>query len=80
MYSREAIIKACNESKNQPIEMYTKDGIMPIGFANEVMFVDESDEIEVNGVIYNGGTCEEVDFTNYLVSQMKITSFGFCVK
>ena len=80
-YDVNAIKEACKEANGRPIEIINDDGkSICIGLANKVCFMEEDNRITVDGVIWHGGTCEQVDIVDKIVKGMTITSFGLCGK
>ena len=80
-YDTNAIKEACKDANERPMEIVKDNGEhVCIGIASKVYFIDEDNCIEVDGVIWNGGTCEQADIVDKIVKGMTITSFGLCGK
>lgn len=86
MYTREAIIKAYEEAKNRgslPIEFPNDEGeFVPIGIAQELELIEEDGNMYVTGcgLIYHGGTEENVEMENNTVGMFSITGIGVARK
>lgn len=82
-YTKECVKKAVEKLKSGlPIITDPIDNPTCIGHVNKVTFLDDENAYLVNGVIYHGGTCEDIfrkHGTN-TVTSMEITSFGLCKK
>ena len=86
MYTREAIIKAYEEVRNRgslPIEFPNDEGeFVPIGIAQELKLIEEDGSMYVTGcgLIYHGGTEENVKMENNTVGMFSITGIGVARK
>lgn len=86
MYTRDAIIKAYEEAKNRdslPIEFPNDEGkFMSIGIAKELELIEENGNMYVTGcgLIYHGGTEENVEIKNDIVNSFTITGIGVARK
>lgn len=84
MYTREAIIKAYEEAKNRVmIEFSNVEGeFVPIGIAQELELIEEDGNMYVTGcgLIYHGGTEENVEMENNTVNNFTITGIGIARK
>lgn len=80
VYEVQAIKDACEEASELPIVRYNESGkAIPIGIANSIRW-NEKGYIEVDGVLFFGGTNEEYIFSSTKdVVSMDIESFGFDV-
>lgn len=79
MFDVYAIKKACENANGSPIEVEDSDGnFKPIGVASKVTFIEDGGYICVEGSVWSGGTCEQVDIIDNMVKDMTITSFGIC--
>ena len=78
IYTEEAISKACDGASGSPIIQFDEHGgRTPIGVANRVWY--EDGYINVDGVAWHGGTCENVKFDALnRINDMMITSFSIC--
>lgn len=80
VYELRAIKDACEDASGMPIIRHNDSGqAIPIGVANSVRW-NENGCIEVDGILFHGGTSEEYIFssTGDVVS-MDIEAFGFGV-
>ena len=81
-YTREAIIKAYEEARNRsdlPIEFPNDKGeFILIGSVHEIELIEDDGEmyVEGSGIIYHGGTEENVEVNNKIVSSFSITGIG----
>lgn len=86
MYTQEAITKAYEEVRNRgslPIEFPNDEGeFVPIGIAQELKLIEEDGNMYVTGcgLIYHGGTEENVEMENNTVSMFSITGIGVARK
>lgn len=79
MYDVNAIKKACENATGSPFEVEDSDGkFKPVGVASKVNFIEDGGYIYVEGSVWSGGTCEQVDIIDRMVKGMTITSFGLC--
>ena len=82
MYTRDAIIKAYEEAKNRdnlPIEFPNDKGeFIPIGITKGLELIEENGNMYVTGcgLIYHGGTEENVEVENNTVDSFSITGIG----
>lgn len=78
VYTEDVIISACKNSAGMPIIQRNESGEeVPVGVANKVWY--ENGYINVEGISWYGGTCEEVKFNDLnQISEMEIMSFGIC--
>lgn len=82
-YDIGAIIKACDNANNMPLPLIScdEDGVRAVvGSIADVKWNPNSQCIEIDGVIFHGGSCEKsVDFdNNKRIITMEFTSFGLC--
>lgn len=79
-YSGKSFEEACDEAAGQPIEIINDDGSTTIvGIASEVKYMKDEvngDYIAVNGMLYHGGTSEQVNIDKGIVTNVKLTSVG----
>lgn len=86
MYTQEAITKAYEEAKNRdslPIEFPNDEGeFVPIGIAQELELIEEDGNMYVTGcgLIYHGGTEENVEMENNTVGMFSIRGIGVARK
>lgn len=84
MYTREAIIKAYERNRGSlPIEFPNDEGeFVPIGIAQELKLIEEDGNMYVTGcgLIYHGGTEENVEMENNTVNNFTITGIGIARK
>lgn len=84
MYTRDAVIKAYEESRNRVlIEFSNVEGeFVPIGIAQELELIEEDGNMYVTGcgLIYHGGTKENVEMENNTVNNFTITGIGIARK
>lgn len=84
MYTRDAVIKAYEEARNRVlIEFSNVEGeFVPIGIAQELELIEEDGNMYVTGcgLIYHGGTEENVEMENNTVGMFSITGIGVARK
>ena len=82
MYTKEAIKNAYKEAQGRtglPIEFPNDKGeFILIGSVHEIELIEDDGEmyIEGSGIIYHGGTEENVEVNNKIVSSFSITGIG----
>lgn len=77
IYTENAIIEACEKANNLPIITYNEKGEqVPIGYANNVQYVDNY--IVIEGYTYAGGTMDTVILDKNKVISMEVVGFGLC--
>lgn len=82
MYTKEAIQNAYKEAQSRnglPIEFPNYKGeFIPIGSIHGIELIEDNGEMYVKGywIIYHGGTEENVEVNNKIVSSFSITGFG----
>ena len=82
MYTKEAIKNAYKEAQSRnglPIEFPNDKGeFILIGSVHEIELIEDDGEmyIEGSGIIYHGGTEENVEVNNKIVSSFSITGIG----
>lgn len=82
MYTKEAIQNAYKEAQSRnglPIEFPNDKGeFIPIGSIHGIELIEDNGEMYVEGygIIYHGGTEENVEVNNKIVSSFSITGVG----
>jgi hypothetical protein len=80
VYLEGSFERACENASGQPIEIINNDGSSTVvGIAQQVKYVkdqENGDYILVDGMIYHGGTSEQVSIDKRMVSDVRLTSFG----
>lgn len=79
IYSKEAIRNAYKNVKNIPIEIPNNDGqFIPVGVAQEVELIEDENGMHIAGVglVWHGGTEENVEINNGKVTSFNITGIG----
>ena len=80
IYSKDAIKNAYKNVKNVPIEMQNDKGkFLPIGVCQEAELIEDENSIHVKGVgvIWHGGTEENVSIEENKVTSFNVTGIGF---
>lgn len=78
-YSKKAIRNAYKNVKNVPIEIPCSDGqFLPIGVAQEVELIEDENGIHIIGIglVWHGGTEENVKIKDGKVTNFKINGIG----
>ena len=79
VYSREAIRNAYKNAKDIPIEIPNNNGqFLPIGVAQEVELIEDENGMYIKGIglIWHGGTEENVKINDGKVTSFDITGIG----
>lgn len=82
MYTKEAIQNAYKEAQSRnglPIEFLNDKGeFIPVGVTQELELIEEDGEMYISGcgLIFHGGTEENVKIDNKIVSSFSIAGFG----
>lgn len=79
IYTKEAIRNAYKNEKDIPIEIPNNDGqFLPIGVAQEVELVEDESGMYIKGVglIWHGGTEENVEINDGKVTSFDVTGIG----
>lgn len=80
IYSKDAIKNAYKNVKNVPIEIPNDKGkLLPIGVAQEVELIEDEDGMHITGVglVWHGGTEENVGIEDNKVTSFNVTGIGF---
>lgn len=76
-YDRSAIVNAASNSKLTGVPFVGDTLDSPLGIVTDSMV--DNDYLCVKGVLFHGGTCEQVTFDRYNVAtKMQISSIGLC--
>lgn len=79
VYTKEAWERAVKNTVNTPIEIINDDGIRTVvGVAQEVELVNDGEEgiIKVSGILFYGGTSEEVKYTKDIITNVTLNGIG----
>ncbi len=80
IYSKEAWMKALENADNLPIEIIHNDGTSTVvgvtGKANLVNVSDNEASMSIRGVLFHGGTSEQIEFQDGIVKSLQIISVG----
>lgn len=80
IYSKDAIKNAYKNVKNVPIEISNDKGkFLPIGVCQEAELIEDENGMHIKGVgvIWHGGTEENVGIENNKVTSFNVTGIGF---
>lgn len=80
IYSKDAIKNAYKNVKNIPIEIPNDKGeFLPIGVCREAELIEDENGIHIQGVgiIWHGGTEENVGIEDNKVASFSVTGIGF---
>lgn len=78
-YTKEAWENTVKDAIGLPIEIINNDGTRTcVGIVKEMRVIEENDNCNllVSGILRNGGTCEDVDFTDDVVTSISLQSIG----
>lgn len=79
VYSKESWEKAIKNAVNVPIEIINDDGTRTVvGIAQDVKLIKDSNQdiIRVSGILFYGGTFENVKFTKDVITNVTLNGIG----
>lgn len=79
VYSKESWEKAIKNAVNVPIDIINDDGTRTVvGIAQDVKLIKDSNQdiIKVSGILFYGGTFENVKFTKDVITNVTLNGIG----
>ena len=79
IYTKETWKNAIKDAVSIPIEIINNDGTrVYVGIAKEMRIIEENENCNllVSGILRNGGTCEDIDFADNVVTSINLQSIG----
>lgn len=79
IYTKQVLTKAFKDAGDKPFVKINDDGSRTvIGVVHSIEYVedDKGDYGLVSATVFHGGTCEEMDFRDGFVTNMRLSSIG----